>query len=152
MSLNDPEERFLVRQSRGHLSTIGPDGFPQVKPVGFSYDPARGTIDITGFNMGNSAKYRNVQANPKVAFVVDEVTAPTMEGAHFLEVRGVAETIDGVVPPDSHLSAEVIRIHPRRVIAFNVDPGRPLDPGHPTFQARNVVGRSATTTGRPGAA
>ena len=31
-----------------------------------------------------------------------------------------------------HLAAEIIRIHPRRVIAFNVDPA------HPGFAARDV--------------
>jgi pyridoxamine 5'-phosphate oxidase family protein len=75
--------------------------------------------------MANSAKYRNVRSNPHVAFVVDEVTAPTMEGAHFLEIRGVAQTTVGAHAPTGHLAAEIIRIHPRRVISFNVDPDHP---------------------------
>jgi pyridoxamine 5'-phosphate oxidase family protein len=75
--------------------------------------------------MGASAKYRNIQANPRVAFVVDEVTEETMEGAHFLEVRGIAEAVTGPVTADAHLAREIIRIHPRRVIAFNVDPEQP---------------------------
>jgi hypothetical protein len=36
MMLSDAEQRFLTRQPRGHLSTIGPDGTPQVKPLGFA--------------------------------------------------------------------------------------------------------------------
>jgi pyridoxamine 5'-phosphate oxidase family protein len=83
--------------------------------------------------MGGSAKYRNVQANPNVAFVVDEVTEPSMDGAHFLEVRGVAETAVGTHDPQGHLAPEVIRIHPRRIVSFNVDPD------HPGFAARDVV-------------
>jgi pyridoxamine 5'-phosphate oxidase family protein len=125
MHLTDAEQRFLTRQARGHLSTIGPDGTPQVKPLGFTYNTALSTIDIAGFNMGRSAKYRNIGSNPRVAFVVDEVTADTMEGAHFLEIRGVAEAVPDAVPADAHLAAEIIRIHPRRIIAFNVDPERP---------------------------
>jgi len=35
-----------------------------VKPLGFTYNAALGTIDIAGFNMSRSAKYRNIQANP----------------------------------------------------------------------------------------
>jgi pyridoxamine 5'-phosphate oxidase family protein len=93
--------------------------------VGFSYNRALGTVEIAGFNMAGSAKYRNVQANPKVSFVVDEVTEPGIEGAHFLELRGVAETVIGTDEPDDHLAAEIIRIHPRRIIGFNVDPDRP---------------------------
>ena len=125
MSFTDAELHFLARQPRGHLSTIGPDGFPQVKPLGFSYNADLGTIDIAGFNMAGSAKYRNVQANPRVSFVVDEVTEQTMAGAHFLEVRGTAETVTGPPRADAHLAAEIIRIRPTRIIAFNVDPERP---------------------------
>lgn len=132
MTITDAERRFLARQPRGNLATVGPDGRPQVKPVGFTYNAVLGTIDIAGYNMASSAKYRNVRANPHAAFVVDEVTAPTMEGAHFLEIRGDAETAVGTHDPAGHLASEIIRIHPRRVISFNVDPD------HPGFAARDI--------------
>jgi pyridoxamine 5'-phosphate oxidase family protein len=132
MTLTDAEQRFMARQPRGHLATIGSDGTPQVKPLGFTYNAALGTIDIYGFNMADSAKYRNVRANPRVAFVVDEVTEPTMEGSHFLEIRGNAETAVGPEDPTGHLAPDIIRIHPRRVISFNVDPD------HPGFAARDI--------------
>ncbi len=133
MTLSDTEQRFMARQRRGYLSTIGPDGAPQVKPLGFSYNVALGTIDIAGVNMGQSAKYRNVLANPCVAFVVDEVTEESMEGVHFLEVRGRAETVPNGIPGDGHVAPEIIRIHPTRVVAYNIDPGQP------GFHARNIV-------------
>ncbi len=132
MTLTDAEQRFLARQARGHLATVGADGRPQVKPLGFTYNAALGTIDISGFNMANSAKYRNVQRSPDVAFVVDEVTAPNMDGAHFLEIRGEAETTLGAPDPANHLASEIIRIHPRRIVSFNVDPE------HPGFAARDT--------------
>jgi pyridoxamine 5'-phosphate oxidase family protein len=132
MTFTSAEVRFLNRQTRGHLATLGTKGTPQVKPLGFAYNPTLGTIDLTGFDMSNSAKYRNVQVNPNVAFVVDEVTANSMEGAHFLEIRGVAETTTGTHDLQGHLAPEIIRIHPRRIISFNVDPD------NPGFQARNV--------------
>jgi pyridoxamine 5'-phosphate oxidase family protein len=142
MTFTPAEAEFLDRLQRGHLATLARHGTPQVKPVGFTYNRALGTIDIAGFNMGQSAKYHNVQANPSVAFVVDEITAPTMEGAHFLEIRGEAETAVGPLDPTGHLAPEIIRIHPRRIISFNVDPA---DPG---FSTRDV----ATTAGAAGAA
>jgi pyridoxamine 5'-phosphate oxidase family protein len=133
MTFTGAELRFLARHRRGHLATVGPDGVPQVKPLGFSCNADLGTIDITGWNMASSAKYRNVRANPRVAFVVDEVTAPTMEGAHFLEIRGDAETAIGTHDDqDGHLAPEIIRIHPRRVVGFN------FDPDHPGFAARDI--------------
>ena len=138
MTLTDAERRFLARHARGHLSTIGPDGFPQVKPLGFSYNASLGTIDITGWQMAGSAKYRNVRANPRVSFVVDEVTAAGMAGAHFLEIRGDAETAVGPHDLEGHLAPEIIRIRPRRVVGFNVDPD------HPGFQARDIGPASRT--------
>jgi pyridoxamine 5'-phosphate oxidase family protein len=137
MTLNDAEQRFLIRQPRGYLSTIGPDGTPQVKPLGFTYNAALGTIDIAGFNMGRSAKYRNIGANPRVAFVVDEVTEASIAGAHFLEIRGTAEAVTAPAPTDDHLAPEIIRIHPRRVIAFNVDPD------NPGLQTRDIAAAQA---------
>jgi pyridoxamine 5'-phosphate oxidase family protein len=133
MSFRNAEVRFLARQPRGHLATLGPNGLPQVKPLGFTYNPTLETIDIAGFNMTGSAKYHNVQAHPNVAFVVDEVTADSMEGAHFLEIRGVAETAIGTHDQQGHMAPEIIRIHPRRIISFNVDPDRP------GFEARDVA-------------
>jgi len=139
VTLNPAEERFIARQRLGHLSTVGPDGFPQAKPVGFTYNDALGTIDVAGFGMGSSAKYRNVSVNPRVAFVVDEVTGPGMAGAHFLEIRGEAETALRPEDPAGHLDREIIRIHPRRVVSFNVDPDRP------GFAARDVGPAAAAT-------
>jgi pyridoxamine 5'-phosphate oxidase family protein len=133
MTLTDAEQRFLDRQPIGHLATIGPDGTPQVKPLGFTYNATLETIDIAGFNMAGSAKYRNIKANPRVALVVDETTEASMEGAHFLEIRGTAEAVLSPATADGHLSAEVIRLHPRRVIAYNVDPD------HPGLQTRAVA-------------
>jgi pyridoxamine 5'-phosphate oxidase family protein len=133
MIFSEAEVRFLVRQPRGHLATVGPNGAPQIKPLDFSYNPGSDTIDITGYDMARSAKYRNVQVNPQVAFVVDEVTETSMQGAHFLEIRGVAETAVRLAGVQDHRAREIIRIHPRRIISFNVDPD------HPGLTARDVT-------------
>ena len=67
--------------------------------------------------------------------MVDEVTTENaMEGTHFLELRGVAERVPDAIPADGHLSAEVIRIHPTRVIGWNISPDGPV------FQARDLPG------------
>jgi pyridoxamine 5'-phosphate oxidase family protein len=108
MILTPAEERFVTRQFLGHLATVGPGGNPQVKPVGFNYNRSLGTVDIAGFNMAESTKYRNVQANPRVSFVIDEITEPGMGGAHFLEIRGVGETVIVSQDPDGPLAGSAI--------------------------------------------
>jgi len=125
MALTATEEAFLAGHRLGRLATIGPGGGPQVKPVGFAYNRELGTIDISGFNMAQSAKYRNVQRHPEVAFVVDTGAGAGFTDVHFLEIRGVAEAVAGQVPSFPDAAAEIIRIHPRRVIGFNIDPERP---------------------------
>lgn len=144
MDFTEAEREFLAAQRQGRLSTIGRDGFPQVKPVGFTCNPELGTIDIAGMNMAGSAKYKNVQANPKVGFVADDVPAPEKgaEGVRFLEIRGTAETAVAGEPDETgHLAPEIIRIHPRRVIAFNV--------GGPGLRTRTASGGTVTDASWP---
>jgi pyridoxamine 5'-phosphate oxidase family protein len=134
MTLTSAEQQFLTVQRLGRLATVGPGGAPQVKPVGFSYNDQLGTIDIAGYNMAGSAKYKNVQHNPAVAFVVDDRPDGGLEGTRFLEIRGEAEAVPGA-GADGHPDADapglamgtgIIRIHPRRVLSYNVDPAHGL--------------------------
>ena len=137
MTLTEAEQQFLSEQHHGRLATIARNGTPQLKPVGFTYNKELGTIDIAGMNMAASAKYKNVQANPQVAFLADDVPAPEegAAGVRFLEIRGTAETVaDGQRDETGHLSPEIIRIHPRRVLAFNV--------GGPGLRVRDTDGRA----------
>ena len=151
MTLTETERRFLSAQRHGRLATIASDGTPQVKPVGFSYNEELGTIDIAGTNMARSAKYKNIQTNPNVAFVADDVPAPEQgaAGVRFLEIRGTAENVTASPGPgqpstDGHLAPQIIRIHPRRVLAYNVDPDLP------GLQTRDVGGNVADAALWPG--
>jgi PPOX class F420-dependent enzyme/OxyR family protein len=85
MTRNATEVAYLASQHHGRLATVAPDGTPQVKPVGFRYNSELASIDIAGFNMESSAKFRNVQANPDVAFVVDDVIGEGASGVRFLD-------------------------------------------------------------------
>ena len=59
MPMDSHHIEYLTTHSHGRLATIAPNGTPQNKPVGYRYNPALGTIDIAGFDMERSAKYRN---------------------------------------------------------------------------------------------
>ncbi len=124
MSLTQAEQKFLAGHRLAMLATVGPDGGPQNKPVGYAYNDELGTIDIYGLNMAQSAKYRNVARQPLVALVVDNPSGVGPE-AQFLEIRGQAETTRAEAPPFPGASAEIIRIHPRRIVALNIDPDQP---------------------------
>jgi pyridoxamine 5'-phosphate oxidase family protein len=47
--MEDVYVRYLTTHSQGRLATVGPDGGPQNKPVGYRYNAKLGTIDIGGY-------------------------------------------------------------------------------------------------------
>lgn len=125
MTLTPAEIAYLESQPLGRLATIQPDGSPQVKPVGFRYNPELGTVDVAGFRMSGSQKYRNVSRDGRAALVVDDIVSTQPWRVRFLEIRGRAEA----VPDDGDGTADtaVIRLHPGRVLSFGVEepPGEP---------------------------
>jgi len=127
MPLDSAHARYLTDHHQGHLATVAPDGTPQNKPVGYRYNPELGTIDIAGFNMNNSAKYRNIAVHPEVSFVVDDAIGEGAAGMRFVEIRGRAEQAQVNQPADEEegLSEHIIRIHPRRVVSWNADADHP---------------------------
>ena len=67
---------LLSEPSLAPLATADAAGAPHVVPVGWSYNAALGTIEVSGRNFASTRKYRNVQANPRAALVVDDVLPP----------------------------------------------------------------------------
>ncbi len=121
MSLTQLEIDYLASQRLGRLATVQPDGTLQNSPVGFRYNAAAGTIDVGGYNMAASRKFRNVAGNGQVAFVVDDIASIDPWRVRCLEIRGTAEAIDPAKDSTSGVGAPIIRIHPRRVISFGLD-------------------------------
>ncbi|TMR41958.1 PPOX class F420-dependent oxidoreductase [Actinomadura geliboluensis] len=119
MSLTDIEREYLSTQRLGRLATVGPKGDPQNNPVGFAYNAETGTIDIRGWNLAESRKYRNLRDNDQVAFVVDDLASVQPWRVRGVEVRGRAEpaVVEGPQGAD-----DVIRIHPRVVFSWGIDP------------------------------
>ncbi len=119
--LTEAHVAYLATQRLGRLATVDRDGRPQNNPVGFRYNAQLGTIDIGGLDMGRSRKFRNLATNPNVAFVVDDIASLRPWRVRCVEVRGTAEALVDQTPHGPHFSAEIIRIHPRRVISFGLD-------------------------------
>jgi pyridoxamine 5'-phosphate oxidase family protein len=118
----DGELAYLAAQRLGRLATIQPNGTLQNTPVGFYYNPRRQTIDIGGRDMANSQKFKNVARDERVAFVVDDIASLEPWRVRCLEIRGRAEAI--AAPTDSAVPfpSAIIRIHPRQIISFGIDP------------------------------
>lgn len=114
------EAAYLREQPLGRLATVQRGGTVQNNPVAFTYNERLETIDIAGWNMAASQKYRNVAAGSRVALVVDDIMSLDPWTVRCLEIRGEAEALseqDGRGP--------IIRVHPRRILSFNIDPDNP---------------------------
>lgn len=122
MIFTSAELNYLAGQRLGRLATVAPDGSPQNSPVGFQYDEQTGTIEIHGYNLGATRKFRNVAATRAVSLVVDDVASVQPWRVRGLEIRGEADAVTGVKPPADYLSPEVIRIHPQRIISWGIEP------------------------------
>jgi pyridoxamine 5'-phosphate oxidase family protein len=138
MTFTAAETGYLKTQLLGRLATIQPDGTPQVNPVGFRYNEDLGTIDIGGYHMSASQKFRNVTGNSRVAFVVDDIVSRQPWRVRCLEIRGAAEAVGGAAGAAAGTDDAIIRIYPRRIISFGIDePDR--EPHLLTPSKRNVT-------------
>ncbi|MFF2088221.1 PPOX class F420-dependent oxidoreductase [Nocardia sp. NPDC058176] len=116
---------YLSTQKLGRLATVRPDGTPQNNPVGFRYNADLGTIDIAGWKLAASKKFRNLATNPHVSFVVDDIASVQPWRVRCVEIRGTAEALTEVESYISENPDALIRIHPTRIIAFGLTPEPP---------------------------
>ncbi|MGH3797571.1 MAG: PPOX class F420-dependent oxidoreductase [Pseudonocardiaceae bacterium] len=140
MSFTDTELEYLASQPLGRLATVQPDGTLQVNPAGFAYNAGTVTIDISGYNMAASRKFRNVADNGRIAFVVDDIASTQPWRVRCVEIRGHAEALPDPDDSATELDGPIIRIHPRRIISFGLE-GADLDPHRLIPNKRNVTGQ-----------
>ena len=88
---SEKETEYLRGQRLGRLATIGSDGAPHVVPVGFRLGADGEAIEVGGHGMGASKKWRDLQTNPRIALVVDDLQSVNPWTPRGIEVRGRAE-------------------------------------------------------------
>lgn len=110
-----PEEQAFLAGVRllGRLATVDRHGVPHLVPVGWRFDPVDEVIEVSGRDFAATKKFRNAKADPRVAFLVDEVLPPWQPRA--VLVRGTAEAVDG----DGDRQA-MLRIRPAEVVSWGL--------------------------------
>ncbi len=94
MSVIAPAEiAYFGSQRLGRIATVRPSGQPHAVPVGLGSNADDDTIDIGGHGLARSKKFRDAQANPRVAFIVDDLASVSPWRPRGVEVRGVAELL-----------------------------------------------------------
>ena len=121
-AFSEVEIAYLRSQRLGRIATVGLDGQPHVVPVGFRYNPELDTIDIGGHDFAKRKKYRDVQRNPRVALVVDDLASVSPWRVRGIEIRGEAEALtsggEGIGPG---FDQEIFRIHPSRIASWGLE-------------------------------
>ncbi|MFJ7204428.1 PPOX class F420-dependent oxidoreductase [Streptomyces sp. NPDC098789] len=118
---SEAENAYLRSQHLGRLATVDAAGQPQANPVGF-FPQEDGTVLVGGLAMGTTKKWRNLQGNPRLSLVVDDLVSTRPWRVRGIEIRGTAVLEVGPHALGPHFSPEVIRIRPTRVLSWGLEP------------------------------
>jgi len=77
--------------------------------VGVSVDAETGAVVIGGWNLEASRKFRNIETNPQVALVVDDVASLGPWKVRGVQIRGVTEALSHQREARTGMRGEVIR-------------------------------------------
>jgi pyridoxamine 5'-phosphate oxidase family protein len=114
------ELNYLHEQRLGRLATVDANGNPHVVPVGSRYNSEADTIDIGGHDLAQTRKWRDAERHPRVAFVVDDVLPPWQPRSIVIEAD--AELLkNGGEQFGRGFAAEIMRLHPIKIIAWGID-------------------------------
>jgi pyridoxamine 5'-phosphate oxidase family protein len=119
------EIAYFGSQRLGRIATVDSAGQPHAVPVGFRYNADEDTIDIGGHGFAKSKKFRDAQANPRVAFIVDDLASVSPWRPRGIEIRGVAEVLaSGGEAFGRGYDAAIFRVRPRRIVSWGLEGGR----------------------------
>lgn len=113
----EAELEYLHGERRlGRVATVGQDGTPHVVPSGWTHNVALDTIDVTGRELEETKKFKDVARSGRAAIVIDDLASVNPWRPRAIEVRGRA---DAVSAPEA-----LIRIYPERIVSWGVDSQR----------------------------
>jgi pyridoxamine 5'-phosphate oxidase family protein len=123
----DKEIEYLAGQRLGRLASVTPHGRPHAVPTGFRLNAERTAIEIGGHNLSHRRPVylRNIEANPWVAFVVDDLASTNPWRPRGVTIRGKAEILpEGGEKLGPGFDSTLIRITPARVTSWGIEKGR----------------------------
>ena len=138
----EQELAYLRGQRLGRLATADASGRPHVVPAVFQVDPESGAIEIGARDLkdgrGQRRRYRRqIEANPHVAFVVDDLASVNPWTPRGITMRGVAEIRpEGGERLGPGFGPAWIRIVPTWVSSWGIETG----PYEPPYSRRTSAG------------
>jgi pyridoxamine 5'-phosphate oxidase family protein len=121
--LSEQEVSYLNGQRLGRLATVTADGHAHVVPTGFRLSEDGTAIEIGGHSLVRRRPLylRNIEANPWVAFVVDDLASVNPWTPRGVTVRGRAEILaEGGERLGPGFDAMLIRVTPSKVTSWGL--------------------------------
>lgn len=143
MSFASVEREDMLYQPIGRLATIGDGGQPRIAPVGFR-STGDGSIAIRGHNLSATKKWGNVERNPRVSFVIDDLPSTDPWVARGVEIRGHAHT-ESQTRPDGSIDEQII-VTPARIITWGLGRGQRTSRDVAPVEARPPVPAARAST------
>jgi pyridoxamine 5'-phosphate oxidase family protein len=120
----EKEIEYLTGQRLGRLATVTSDGRAHVVPTGFRLSDDRFAIEVGGHKLSSRRPLylRNIEANPWVAFVVDDLAAVNPWTPRGVTIRGRADIhSEGGERLGRGFDSMLIRITPERITSWGID-------------------------------
>jgi pyridoxamine 5'-phosphate oxidase family protein len=119
-AFTEKELEYLRSQRLARIATVGSGGQPHVVPVGFKVSADASAIEVGGRSFGQTKKFRDIRANPRVAIVVDDLASVTPWTPRGIEIRGTAALQDGGGGPVPS-GQPWARITPERIVSWGIN-------------------------------
>lgn len=123
-TFTEKEVDYLTGQRLGRLATVTPSGAAHVVPTGFRLGDGHTSIEVGGHDLAvrRPLFLRNIESNPWVAFVVDDVASVEPWTPRGVTVRGRAEIhAQGGGRLGRGFDATFIRITPTHIVSWGID-------------------------------
>jgi pyridoxamine 5'-phosphate oxidase family protein len=118
--LSREQVRFLSSNDLGRLATANEDAQPHVTPVSYELDEDDHSILIPGLDK-RSRKFRDLQSNSRVSFVVDDVVSEDPFVARGVVIRGIAEVhCSGGEMHSEGIGGAWLRIRPAGISSWGI--------------------------------
>ena len=105
-AFTDRELAYLAAQPLMRFASASPEGRPDVATVVFSVDGD--DIVTAGFDITKTVRYRNIEANPRAAVVIDDLAAVEPWSPRGIKVRGRVRIEDDAGGQRFRITPEVI--------------------------------------------
>ncbi len=125
------ELAFLKTQQLCRIATANAKAQPHVTPVSFHYDEQNNTFIVGGHGgFAKRKRWSDVEQNPQVAIVFDDIVSTNPWKVAGIEIRGVAQTVltgGEILGPG--FDPECFVITPKRIVSWGIE-GDAYGPAH----------------------